>query len=158
MQLPPGQDRLWVVFYFIPFRKTVRMKLFLFVALLLCFVSCSEKSATGKQLAGCDSLVINFNELGTNNIAKTVTTTENKAIKKLAGFVDSKTAEAYKCGYDGNLLFYKKGKLAVDVSFNYSGDGCRHFIQEINGELSSTAMSNEAANFLKSLAEGKDWY
>ncbi|MEO5948064.1 MAG: hypothetical protein ABIP79_14700 [Chitinophagaceae bacterium] len=134
------------------------MKLFLPVALLLCFVSCSEKSATGKQLAGSDSLVINFNVPQTNNIAKTVTTTESKAIKKLAAFVDSKTAEAYKCGYDGNLLFYKEGKLSGDVSFNYSGDGCHHFIQEVNGDLSSTAMSNEASNFLKSLNQGKDWY
>ncbi|MBP8114487.1 MAG: hypothetical protein KAY50_03960 [Chitinophagaceae bacterium] len=134
------------------------MKLFLFVTFLICFVSCSEKSATGKQLAGSDSLVINFNEPQTNNIAKTVTTTEDKAIEKLVGFVDNKTSEAYKCGYDGNLLFYKKGKIVADVSFNYSGDGCRHFIQDINGELSSTAMHNEAADFLKSLAEGKDWY
>ena len=84
------------------------MKLFLFVTFLICFVSCSEKSATGKQLAGSDSLVINFNEPQTNNIAKTVTTTEDKAIEKLVGFVDNKTSEAYKCGYDGNLLFYKK--------------------------------------------------
>lgn len=121
-------------------------------------VSCTEKTATGKQLAGSDSLVINFNQPQTNNIAKTVTTIESKAIKKLAGFVDSKTAAAYKCGYDGNLLFYKAGKLTGDISFNYSGDGCHHFIQEVNGELNSTAMSNEAANFLSSLAEGKDWY
>ena len=134
------------------------MKLFLFVALILCFVSCSEKSATGKQLTGSDSLVINFNEPQKKKKKKTVTTTENKAIEKLAGFVDGKTSEAYKCGYDGNLLFYKKGKIAADVSFNYSGDGCRHFIQDINGELSSTGMNNEAADFLKSLAEGKDWY
>ncbi len=67
-------------------------------------------------------------------------------------------AEAYKCGYDGNLMFYKEGKLMADVAFNYSGDGCHHFIQEINGTLTSTAMSNEAADFLKSLAEGKGWY
>ncbi len=132
--------------------------LFIFFFFAAAIVSCSEQSANGKQLGGSDSLVINFNEPQTNNIAKTVTTMESKAIKKLAGFVDSKTAAAYKCGYDGNLLFYKAGKLTGDISFNYSGDGCHHFIQEVNGNLSSTAMSNEAANFLKSLAEGKDWY
>jgi len=113
-----SRPALWLVFYFIPFSKTVSMKLFLFVALILCFVSCSEKSATGKQLTGSDSLVINFNEPQTNNIAKTVTTTENKAIEKLAGFVDGKTSEAYKCGYDGNLLFYKKGKIAALVNIS----------------------------------------
>lgn len=130
----------------------------IFFVFAIGLTSCSEQSAIGKQLNGCDSLVINFNEPQTNNIAKTVTTTENKAIKKLAKFVDSKTAAAYKCGYDGNLLFYKNGKLSGDISFNYSGDGCHHFIQNVNGDLNSTSLSNEAANFLRSLAEGKDWY
>ena len=87
-----------------------------------------------------------------------MSTTEDKAIKKLMGFVDSKTSEAYKCGYDGNLMFYKKGNLVGDVSFNYSGDGCHHFIMLLNDELAPTAMSNEAADFLKSLGEGKGWY
>lgn len=134
------------------------MKLFLIVAVMASCISCSERSVIAKHLSGSDSLVINFNQPQSNNIAKTVNTTEGKAIEKLAGFVDSKTAEAYKCGYDGNLLFYKEGKLVSDVSFNYTGDGCHHFIQDINGELISTAMSNEAVDFLKSLAEGKDWY
>jgi hypothetical protein len=86
-----------------------------------------------------------------------VSTTEEKAIDKLARFVDGKDAEAYKCGYDGNLVFYKEGNLRADVSFN-TGEGCRHFILMLNGALTSTAMGNEAADFLKSLAEGKDWY
>lgn len=128
--------------------------LFLFTALN----ACQDPSIVNKQLSGSDSLQINFNEPGTNNLVKTVSTTEQNAIEKLVRFVDSKTAEAYKCGYDGNLMFYKGGTLLGDVAFNYSGDGCHHFVQEINGELASTAMNNEAANFLKSLAEGKNWY
>lgn len=134
------------------------MRYFVFVVLLLMFVSCKERSAIGNQLSGSDSLVINFNEPGTINIAKTVNTTESKAIDKLARFVDGKEAGSYKCGYDGNLMFYKDGRLQADVSFNYSGEGCRHFILMLNGALTSTAMGNEAADFLKSLAEGKDWY
>jgi hypothetical protein len=31
-------------------------------------------------------------------------------------------------------------------------------MQTVDGKLTSTAMSNEATDFLKSLAEGKDWY
>ncbi|MGB3005864.1 MAG: hypothetical protein WBC06_05130 [Chitinophagaceae bacterium] len=134
------------------------MKLFGFIAVVFFLYSCSSNSAISKQLSGSDSLIINFNEPQTSNITKTVTTTENKAIKKLAGFVDGKTAEAFKCGYDGNLLFYKQGNLLGDVSFNFSGDGCHHFIMSVGDSLTPTAMSNEAADFLKSLAEGKDWY
>ena len=135
------------------------MKIFGFLAIVLFFLAaCSGGSAVSKQLAGSDSLVINFNEPQTNNIEKTMTTTESKAIKKLAGYVDGKKAEEYKCGYDGNLVFYKDGILLGDVAFNYSGNGCRHFIQSVDGKLSSSIMSNEAADLLKSLAEGKGWY
>ena len=135
------------------------MKIFGFLAIVLFFLAaCSGGSAVSKQLAGSDSLVINFNEPQTNNIEKTMTTTESKAIKKLAGYVDGKKAEEYKCGYDGNLVFYKDGLLLGDVAFNYSGNGCRHFIQSVDGKLSSSTMSNEAADLLKSLAEGKGWY
>ena len=131
----------------------------LFVLAITVLASCSQSgSAIGKQLAGSDSLVINFNVPQSTNIQSTLTTTEKKAIKKLAQYIDNKTSQAYKCGYDGNLLFYKDGTLTGDVSFNYAGDGCHHFIMLLNGELTPTTMSNEAADFLKSLAQGKSWY
>jgi hypothetical protein len=120
--------------------------------------SCSNNSSVNKQFSAVDSLAIKFNTPQTNNIEKTMSTTDNNAIKKITRYVDSKRAEEYKCGYDGNLMFYKKGILVGDVAFNYSGNNCRHFMQTVDGKLTSTAMSNEATDFLKSLAEGKDWY
>lgn len=130
-----------------------------FIIFLSIIISCSgSDSAVSKQLSGSDSLVINFNTPQSNTIVMTMSTTEDKAIKKLIRFADSKTSEAYKCGYDGNLMFYKKGALAGDVSFNYSGDSCHHFIMLLNGELTPTTMSNDAADFLKSLSAGKTWY
>ena len=135
------------------------MKTILFLLIVVAFVACSGNSSViGKQLSGSDSLVINFNIPQTDSIAKTMTTTESKAINKLIKYADAKTAEAYKCGYDGNLIFFKKSILVGDVSFNYSGDGCHHFIMLVNDKLTPTAMSNEAADFLRSLAEGKGWY
>jgi len=135
------------------------MKILCFISAIILLVACSHSgSAINKQLSGSDSLVINFNIPQTNNIEKTLTTTESKAIKKLSGFVDSKTTEAYKCGYDGNLMFYRKGILAGDVAFNYSDDGCHHFILTVSYTLTATTMSNEAADFIKSLADGKGWY
>lgn len=121
-------------------------------------VSCGSGSAVANEFSGADSLVINFNAPQTNTITKTVSTTESKAIEKLIRFVDSKPTEAYKCGYDGNLMFYSKGTLKADVAFNFSGDGCHHFIMDSKGKLTPTTMSNEAADFLKSLSEGKNWY
>ncbi len=129
-----------------------------YIAFIFFLASCSNNSSVSKQFSAVDSLVINFNAPQTNNIEKTLSTTDNNAIKKITRYVDSKKAEAYKCGYDGNLMFYRKGILQGDVVFNYSGNNCRHFMQTVDGKLTSTNMSNEAANFLKSLAEGKDWY
>ena len=134
------------------------MRVMLFVIIII-FAACGGSgSAINKQLSGSDSLVINFNNPQSTTLNKTVTTTEKTAIKKLINYVDSKTSEAYKCGYDGSMLYYKKGILTGDVSFNYSGDGCHHFISDVDGKFIPTTMSNEAANFLKSLAEGKSWY
>ncbi len=135
------------------------MKYIFIISFAIFFVACSNSnSSIGKQLESIDSLVINFNESQTNNILKSVTTTDRTAIKKLAKFVNNKEAEIKQCKLDGNLMFYKEGVLASDVSFNYSDDVCHHFIQEINGVLISTVMSNEATDFLKSLNEEKSWY
>ncbi len=135
------------------------MKTIFLLATVTILASCGGSgSAVNKQLSDSDSLVINFNVPQTDNIEKSMTTTDSKAIKKLIRFTDGKAGEAYKCGYDGNLMFYKKGALVGDVSFNYSGDGCHHFLMSIKDELIPTVMTNEAADFLKSLREGKGWY
>jgi len=135
------------------------MKVFLFAFTVMMLCSCGDSgSPVSQQLAGSDSLVINFNTPQSNTIDRTMTTTERTAIKKLSNYICGKKSEAFKCGYDGNLLFFKNGTLTGDVSFNYSGDGCHHFIMLLNDQLTPTTMSNEAADFLKSLAEGKGWY
>lgn len=111
-----------------------------------------------KKLKGCDSLVISFNYPNTDSVVQTVNTTERKAIRKLLQFVDNKETEQYKCGYDGTMTFYIQGKMVLPVVFKYSEEGCRHFLFDQDNKLRSTKMSNEAADFLKSLAEGKNWY
>ena len=132
------------------------MRILLLNCIALFLASCSG-GTSDKQLSGADSIVINFNAPQSDAIINTVNTTETSAIKKLKQFVGGKKAEEYKCGYNGNLQFFAKGALVGDFSFNYT-EGCKHFIQLKDDKLSSTAMSNEAANFLKSLAEGKNWY
>ena len=135
------------------------MKIFFLVCTIAIITSCSNSgSAVGKQLSGCDSLVVNFTAPQSDSVIKSVITTEEKAIDKLRHFADGKEAAEFKCGYNGHLLFYSKGKLISNVSFNYSDEGCKHFILTVNEKLVTTTMSNEAADFLKSLAEGKDWY
>jgi hypothetical protein len=134
------------------------MRIFLFLAVIGFLAACSGNSTVSKQLSGSDSLVINFTAPQSDSIFKSVTTTDEKAINKIIRFVDAKQSEAFKCGYNGSLLFFSKGKLPDDVAFNYTETGCSHFLISIDGKSVSTKMSSEAADFLKSLAEEKGWY
>jgi hypothetical protein len=136
----------------IPAMKTQGL---LFVVLV--FSACS-RSAIQKKLAGCDSLVITFNAPNSDSVINVVSTTETKAISKLARFMDGKPAEQYKCGYDGNMIFFKAGHQVLPVVFKYSEEGCRHFMFDLDNKVMSSQMSNEAVDFLKSLAEGNNTY
>ena len=120
----------------------------------LVLISCNNSQLVSK-LEDSDSIAVRFNQPGTDSIIKVVEATEPHAIQKMLQFADGKKSEQYKCGYDGNIMFYKKGSLAGDISFNFSVEGCHHFIHQADGKLTATKMNNEAADFLKTLADGK---
>lgn len=129
-----------------------------FLAILFIHTSCKQQSSFGKKLTDSDSLVIQFTDSISGNVIKSMQATDPKAIEKLSRFVDAKQAEVYKCGYNGTMKFYKKGTLNGDVSFHYSNPDCRHFLYSEADQLVSTKMSNEAADFLKGMAEGRTTY
>jgi hypothetical protein len=132
----------------------MRLVILLFLSAL--YVSC--KPGGKSSLATSDSLVVQFNQPGTDLIDKTVSTTERTAISEVSRFTAGKETSTRSCPLDGNILFYKGGTLIADISFNYSADSCRQFIQ-INGEKTkSTVLSNKAADFLRSLREGGGSY
>jgi len=93
-----------------------------------------------------------------DSIIKTVTTTENNAINKVVDFIDGKPAKEFECGYDGNLIFFFKGQTILPVVFKYKEKDCRHFLFQLDGKVISAKMSNEAADFLESLEQGKFFY
>lgn len=125
--------------------------------LVVLLFSCS-RSAVGKKLAGCDSLVITFNVPDTDSVIQTVSTTETKAIQKLARFLDGKSIEPRSCGFDGNMIFYKDGRAVLPAVFSYSREDCRQFWFDLDNKTGSTRMSNEAIDFLKSLSAGSNYY
>ena|SRR5690349_14011998 len=147
-------------FYFVSsisvYLKCMRPVLYLIICLTI--AACSQNSAVTKKLSGSDSLVIHFFEENSTTISKTVATGEKKAINRLAEFVSGKEAPQFKCGYDGELLFFEKGKPVSNVSFKFSNDSCRHFLLDVEGKLMATKMSNEAADFLKNLQAGNNIY
>lgn len=132
------------------------IKIFSFFSVF--FLASCNSTVINKQLSGSDSLVITFNKPDSDSVLNTVITTESKAISKLAAFIDSKGTEQKNCGYNGNMVFYSKGKVLLPVVFQYNEDSCRRFLFEMDNKAITTSMSNEALDFLKSLAEGKNWY
>jgi hypothetical protein len=133
------------------------MRLSIIVFIVLIAIGC-KNSAVEKKLSGSDSLVITFNIPNSDSIIKTLTTTESNAIDKVIDFIDGKPAKEFKCGYDGNLIFFSKGQVLLPVVFKYKEVDCRHFLFELNGKLVSTKINNETADFLESLEEGKIFY
>ena len=120
--------------------------------------SCGNKSEISKKLTGADSLVITFNVPDSDSIINMVSSTEKKAIRKLSGFLNGKESTNNKCGFDGNMIFYKQGQELLPVVFKYRDASCRSFMYELDNKVMRREMSNEATNFLESLAEGKNWY
>jgi hypothetical protein len=127
------------------------MKGIVFFAAAILLISCSN-SPLVSHLEDSDSLVVKFSQRGDSLQTTATSTTETSAIQTMLQFTDGEKTELFKCGYDGNILFYKKGSLAADISFNFTGDGCRHFLHDVKGKLVATKMNNEAVDFLISLA------
>ena len=123
----------------------------LILFIIFCVAACSGNTDVSGKLSGSDSLIINFYAPGSETVAETMTTTEEAAIRRLTEFISAKETELFKCGYDGNLLFFEKGKPVSDVSFKFSNEACRHFVLDIKGKLVATKMSNQAADFLSDL-------
>lgn len=130
------------------------MKIIFCITICLLFISCVH-SPLINQLQHSDSLIIRFLKPGTDDVIKVVESNNPYAIKDLLRFADGEPTNEFKCGYDGKALFYKKGILAGDITFNYLGDGCQHFLYMANGKLTATKMCNEAIDFFKALASSK---
>jgi hypothetical protein len=137
--------------FFILLKNYKIMKLIVSLTAAILFISCGH-SPLVSQFEGSDSVAVKFIELGTGAVIKEVATSQTYAIKDLLRFADSEETGQLKCGYDGNIVFYKKGTVAGNLAFNYKTDGCHHFLFMANGRLTTTKMSNEAADFLKDLS------
>lgn len=127
------------------------MKPILFFATVLLIVSCSN-SPLVSHLENSDRVVVQFKQRGADSTFKKVRTNEAHAIQTILQFADGEHIDQGNCLSDGNILFYRKDSLAGEISFNFSVDGCHHFLQQFNGKPVATKMSNEASDFLIALA------
>ena len=134
----------------------MRYSLFiLFIGMIVC--SC-KPSPVKQSFSSADSLVIHFKDEQAGVVNKTVQTAESKAIRRIIEFIDAKETELFKCGYDGKMFFYNRGKQIHEVDFKMKNDSCNHFSFLLNGKLVSTRMKNEAIDFLDALERGMPYY
>jgi len=101
--------------------------------------------------------MITFNVPGTDSVQNMVTTTDTRAIAKLAGYLGGKEQPKPECGFGGNMLFFKGGQQVLPVVFQSTKE-CSYFMYEMENKLRYTKVGGEAGKFLKSLNEGKNWY
>jgi hypothetical protein len=134
------------------------MKIICCIVVSVFLFSCGNQSAISKKLSGSDSLVITFNVADSDSVLNIVSTTEKNAIRKLSAFLNGKTIRQDQCGYDGNMKFYKNGLEVLPVIFKYNSDSCRRFLFELDNNVMSTSMSEEAKAFLKNLSGRKNQY
>jgi len=134
------------------------MKKIIFCFLVTVVMSCGKQSEIHKQIANSDSLVINFNQQGSNIIDKTIITTERNAINELSEYIDAPAKTISLCPMAGNLMFYKKGVLVVDASFTYDNDSCREFVLKLGDRVLSTELSGKASEVLNHLKQGETFY
>ncbi|MFM2137741.1 MAG: hypothetical protein RJA57_48 [Bacteroidota bacterium] len=132
----------------------------LFSVLSMCLIVLSSCQSSGLQrdYRHCDSLVIRFGPSLSDSVVRTVATTNRDAIRKLLQFMDGPETEMYKCGYDGDMVFYTQGHQVLSAVFKFSLSDCRHFLYDRKNTARATRMSHEAADFIRSLSEGKDYY
>ena len=121
------------------------------------FFSCKQ-SDVRQSFSSTDSLVIHFKNEQAGEITKTVQTMDTKAIRRMIEFIDGKESELFKCGYDGKMFFYGRGKQIQEVDFKNKDKSCNHFSFLLNGKLMSTKMNYEAVDFLNALEKGMPYY
>src|SRR5678809_796820 len=91
------------------------MKKILPVLITIMVVTGCKQSAIKQSFSSTDSLVIHFKDEQAGVITKTVQTAESKAIDRMIEFIDAKETGQVKCGYDGKMFFYNKGRKIQEV-------------------------------------------
>lgn len=122
---------------------------------LVLLAGCGNSAIT-KELVMSDSISIQFANTTTNSMS-----TDKDAIQKLAGFIGGKEKELpLECEIkpSGMIFFYSNGQTKHEVTFTDLSQKCRYFITRLNDKVVYTEVSNEAADFLTAIREGKSRY
>ena len=66
--------------------------------------------------------------------------------------ITEERAAAYKCGYDGKLVFFDGDKILLEAEFNL-GEKCRHIAYMFDGNFKTRIMDDAGIRFLEGLRQ-----
>jgi hypothetical protein len=85
-----------------------------------------------------------------------VDVTDKKEIKQFANYISNEDSPLYKCGYDGQIVFFMDDesgatpKNSVAMEFNLQDD-CAHITYQYAAALQSKKITGDGMKYLKSL-------
>jgi hypothetical protein len=129
----------------------MRITLLIVFLLSIWFTSCGDSIEGGlnKQIAVTDSIKIYFFDEKTGATKNVVTISDQNEINTITASITDETAESFKCGYSGQLEFYKADSIIFTPEFNYMEE-CPHYVFMFKKNLYRKVMSKEGREFLNS--------
>jgi hypothetical protein len=115
-------------------------------------MSCTNNTGGVKDIAaGATEMGVQIFNSGKDSSPVVYTIKDAKLVKQMAGYMDGEKTAEFKCGYDGNVVFFKKAEILFTADFKTNDVGCMHFSYMLNGALHTTVLSPEAQTFIQSL-------
>lgn len=130
------------------------MKRTLLLLLLIFIISgCGDSIKPGldKEISGTDSIKIYFLSDIKNTPPKVVTLKEENGISNIIASITDEGTEQYKCGYSGQMEFYKMGKIIMSPEFNFEQD-CAHYVFRYKNQMYHKKMSTDGQKMLQQLS------
>ena len=121
-----------------------------FILIVVLFlISCGDsiKSGLEKQLMGTDSIKVYFFDKKSNSVEKVVTVNEKSGVDEIISSISDESSEQFKCGYNGQMEFYKGGEIILSPQFN-TGDGCEHYVFRFKDRMYHKVMTKKGRDIL----------
>ena len=127
------------------------MRISYLIIIMCCFLfaSCGDSIESGlnKQIAETDSIKIYFFDEKTGATKNVVTVSDPAEINAIKSSITDESAESYKCGYSGQLEFYKADSIIFTPEFNFMEE-CPHYVFMFKKNIYRKVMSKEGRELL----------
>lgn len=148
---------------YLKFNEYVKMQTMRYLPVISIYtllLSCGDAASSGagkldKISIDADSMVVNYYTPARDSLLYSYSTTNRANIDKLLGYVQGKTTEVTKCGFDGDIELYKSRQMVMAIDFKMKDNICRHYSILLNNQAFNVAMTPEALQFMERMRRGQ---